>query len=115
MPHAFVSYVRDNSSEVERLVRDLRSAGVEVWYDRDSLKAGSRWAEAIAAGIESGGFFLACFSKEYASRERTYMDEELVVARALMAQRRDDRSWLIPLLLNGCTPGGVGLLTDPVL
>ncbi len=115
MPHAFVSYVRDNSSEVERLVRDLRSAGVEVWYDRDSLKAGSRWAEAIVAGIESGGFFLACFSKEYASRERTYMDEELVVARALMAQRREDRSWLIPLLLNGCTPGGVGLLTDPVL
>ena len=115
MPHVFVSYVRDNTPEVECLVRDLRLAGVEVWYDRDSLKAGSYWAEAIVAGIESGGFFLACFSKEYASRERTYMDEELVVARAMLAQHRENRSWLIPLLLNGCTPGGVGLVADPVL
>jgi len=115
MPHAFVSYVRDNTPEVERLVRDLRLAGVEVWFDRDALKAGGRWAEAIVAGIEAGGYFLACFSKEYASRERTYMDEELAVARAVLRQRSDGDAWLIPLLLNRCTPSDVGLAADPVI
>ena len=115
MPHTFISYVRDNTRKVIRLVRDPRLAGVEVWFDRDALKAGGRWAEAIVSGIEDGGFFLACFSKEYASRERTYMDEELAVARAVLRQRGRGYDWLVPLLLNKLTASDVGLASDPVL
>ena len=115
MQHAFVSYVRDNAPQIERLASDLKRAGVQVWLDRDSLVAGERWREAIVAAIETGGFFLPCFSREYLLRERTYMDEELQVARAVLASRTVERPWCIPLLLDETSPAKVGLTRDPKL
>lgn len=111
----FVSYVRENSLEVQRLAADLARAGVEVWLDRDSLTAGERWADAIVAAIQAGSFFLPCFSREFVLRERSYMEEELHVARAVLASRRLDRPWCIPLLLDRSSPSDVGLNDDPVL
>ncbi len=111
----FISYVRDNAAQVERLASDLERSGVSVWLDRASLVAGERWAEAIVAAIRSGAFFLPCFSAEYQRRERTYMAEELHVARAVLAERTVDRPWCIPLLLDATSAADVGLAADPLL
>ena len=113
MPHSFVSYLHEDSPTVERLVDELRRAGVETWFDRESLRAGGRWAEAIETAIESGGFFIACFSRAYARREQTYMHEELAVARRALRARARERAWLIPVLIDGCSPQEVGLTADP--
>lgn len=115
MTHAFVSYVHDDSAAVRRLVGDLRRAGVAVWIDRDSLRAGERWAEAIERAIRGGAFFVACFSRAYVRRERRYMDEELAVARAVLADRSIGRDWLLPLLIDEVSPEAAGLTRDPSL
>lgn len=35
--HVFISYCRDNSSEITQLRKDLMDAGEQVWWDQDIL------------------------------------------------------------------------------
>jgi hypothetical protein len=100
--HVFLSYVRENATVVDRLVRDLQLRGVSVWLDRERLVAGQRWRDAIRTAIRAGDLFIACFSREYLGRNRSYMNEELTVAIEELRQRATSRSWFIPVSLDGC-------------
>src|SRR5207244_3285891 len=61
MRHVFISYVREDTQQVNRLCADLASYGAEVWLDRDSIQPGTRWREAIRCAIQDGDYFVACF------------------------------------------------------
>jgi signal transduction histidine kinase len=102
MPIAFVSYVREDKSLVDRLVSDLESNGVEIWIDRKNLRPGERWPDAIRRGISGGDFFLACFSPNYLQRSKTYMNEELILAVEELRKRPIDTGWFIPIRLGAC-------------
>ena len=56
MTHVFISYVRENQLEVDRLADDLRNAGVDVWLDREQIAPGRRWQRAIRTAIVDGTF-----------------------------------------------------------
>jgi hypothetical protein len=100
MPHVFISYVREDSDPVDRLARDLRTAGAEVWLDRDRRRPGARWQDAIRQAIQRGAFFLAVFSKNSTSRDRSYMREEVALAIEELRVRSRDRAWFLPVLLD---------------
>jgi len=80
MAHVFVSYVREDQATVDRLVEALRGSGRLVWLDREKIEPGQRWQVAIRQAIESGAYFVACFSQAYYLRARSYMNEELTIA-----------------------------------
>ena len=80
MRHVFISYVRENRDIVDRLAAELKRRGVIVWLDRNDIEPGARWQDAIKKAIRSGKFFLACFSREFNERDRSYMNEELTLA-----------------------------------
>jgi HEAT repeat protein len=101
MTHVFVSYVRENSDVVDRLVTELKKHGATVWLDRSDIGVGSRWKAEIKKAIKSGNFFLACFSKEYDERQKTYMNEELIQAIDMLREMPAHRTWFIPVLING--------------
>jgi hypothetical protein len=101
MSHVFISYVRDNSEVIQRLSASLEARGVNVWLDRDKIRPGYRWKAAIRDAIREGAFFIACFSREYHERPKTYMNEELTLAIEELRQRPTDRAWFIPVLLPG--------------
>lgn len=103
MTYVFISYIRENSVIVQRLVDELRGAGIKVWLDRDSISPGCLWQDAIKEAIEQGGFFLACFSKEYQNRQTTFMNEELAIAFDLLIKHNFGRNWFIPLRINQCS------------
>jgi hypothetical protein len=98
--YVFISYVREDDELVDRLVRDLREYGVEVWLDRDKLLPGQRWRDSIRRAIREGALFLACFSHSYEMRERSYMNEELSLAIHELRSRPYDRQWFVPVLLT---------------
>ena len=100
MSHVFVSYVHEDVLNVDRLVFALRSVGVRVWLDRDSISPGARWKDAIRDAIQGGAFFIACFSKSYTARVRTYMNEELTLAIEELRLRPRNREWFVPLILD---------------
>lgn len=99
--HVFLSYVRESADEIMRLARALERLGVEPWLDRTHLAPGTRWREAIREAIHSGALFVACFTRHSASREKSYMNEELTLAIDELRQRPTDRKWFIPVVLDG--------------
>jgi hypothetical protein len=98
----FISYVRADAKAVDALADAIRAAGHPVWLDRDDLDGGVRWKSAIRQAIREGLAMVACFSPAYAERERTYMNEELVIAIEEIRQRPTDRTWFIPVRLGDC-------------
>jgi len=102
MSHVFISYIRDDQALVDRICEELKSRGVEVWLDRTSIRPGQRWKDAIRTAISEGSFFLACFSNSYASRDSTYMNEELTLAIDELRLKSFRREWFIPVLLSEC-------------
>lgn len=53
MPHVFLSYVRENEQQADRIATDLQAAGASVWLDRYNITAGQRWQDAIRHAIQS--------------------------------------------------------------
>jgi hypothetical protein len=98
--HVFISYVRENRKVVDQLAKELRDSGATVWLDRNDIEPGARWRDAIKKAIRSGKYFIACFSKEYRGRDRTYMGEEITIAIDELRIRPHDKTWFIPVLLN---------------
>lgn len=102
MAHVFISYVRENQKEVDRLCGELTRHGVKVWLDRNDIKPGSRWKDAVRSAIQQGDFFIACFSEKYRRRDKTFMNEELDLAVAELRKYGPERPWFIPILLGDC-------------
>jgi len=99
--HIFISYVREDAGEAERLALDLEALKLTVWLDRTNLAPGQRWRDAIREAIRTGDLFVACFSRAYAQRHRTHMNEELTLAIEELRARPTDRAWFIPAVLAG--------------
>ena len=78
MGSVFISYVKENNSEVDRIHQELESHDIKVWRDLQDINPGERWKRKIRNAIREGAFFIACFSKEYNKRDKTYMNEELM-------------------------------------
>ena len=102
MHYVFISYLRENKDKVDKLCEKLTSHGIEAWLDRRELDPGDRWKRKIKKAIHDGAFFIACFSKEYHKRDKTYMNEELTLAIEQIRQLHIDRKWFIPVKLDDC-------------
>jgi class 3 adenylate cyclase len=100
-PHVFISYVREDRRLVETLCGQLRHNDIAVWLDREKIRPGQRWQIAIRRAIEEGAFFIACFSKSYSLRAKSYMNVELSIAVEQLRARPTDRAWFIPILFEG--------------
>lgn len=99
--HAFISYVREDSDEVDRLQELLEASGVSVWRDKDQLWPGQDWKIEIQRAITTGSLaFLACFSRNSEARDVTYQSEELIVAVEQIRLRRPGKQWFFPVLFD---------------
>ena len=65
----FVSYANEDVEAASRLAEGLRSAGLEVWFDKDALQMGDDWARSIRRGIERCSLFLPVISRRALSEE----------------------------------------------
>jgi len=115
--HVFISYVRQDAAAIDRLAADLRNAGLLPWVDRMNLVGGQRWKGAIRKAIQDGAGVVVCFSSNYSSRSKTYMNEELTLMIDELRRRPTDKSWFIPVRLDYCaipdrTISGVETLHD---
>jgi len=101
--HAFISYIREDSTQVAQLQELLEVKGIRVWRDTDNLWPGEDWRAKIRHAITDGAIaFLACFSRNSVARIKSYQNEELVLAMGQLRQRRPEDSWLIPIRFDDC-------------
>jgi hypothetical protein len=107
--HAFISYVRENTKQIDKLAANLRSQGIDVWLDRDAVRPGIYWKDAIKDAIQEGGHFVACFSQSYHRRKKTFMNEEILTAIDILRQYSFGQVWFIPVLLEECNVPAVSI------
>lgn len=98
----FVSYVRENTEEIDRICKRFKIEGIDYWLDRDQIEPGKIWKQAIKDAINDGAFFLACFSKEFVAKNQSYMNKELLLAVDILTTKPYDSGWLIPIKLSPC-------------
>ena len=99
----FISYVHENSHDVDLLQQTLESAGVRVWRDTADLWPGEDWRAKIRHAITADALvFVACFSRQSNAREVSYQNEELILAIEQLRRRRPGEPWLIPVRFDDC-------------
>lgn len=99
----FVSYVQENLDDVKRICQAFNEAGISYWLDKDNIKPGTFWKQAIRDAIDNGAFFLACFSEQQTGKMKTFMNEELLLGIEILRQKPFNSGWLIPVKLSPCT------------
>ncbi|MDQ3913919.1 MAG: toll/interleukin-1 receptor domain-containing protein [Actinomycetota bacterium] len=102
-PHAFISYVREDAQDADRLQRFLEGAGIKVWRDTKDLWPGEDWRLNIRQAITNNALvFIACFSDNSAARATSFQNEELVTAVDEFRKRSPGQTWLIPVRFSDC-------------
>jgi TIR domain len=95
-PTVFVSYTNPDKAKARRLANDLAAQGVRVWFDENSIVAGTSIPDAVQAGLTQARYLLICWSTH--SAKSRWMKEE---ANAfLMDQLARGRKLMIPLLFQ---------------
>ncbi|SPT59866.1 toll/interleukin-1 receptor domain-containing protein [Actinomadura madurae] len=96
--HAFISYVREDKTQVDQLQQVLEAAGVKVWRDTEDLWPGEDWRIRIRKAITAGSLaFIACFSENTEKRYSSYQNEELILAVEQMRRLPPGRVWFLPV------------------
>ena len=74
-----------------------------MWRDRANLWPGENWRVKIRDAITHDALvFTACFSSHSAARQKSYQNEELMLAIDQLRLRRPDDPWLIPVCFDNC-------------
>jgi len=67
--YAFISYASVDRERVEPIVQALAAAGINVWMDRNDLRAGSNWAAEIVQSLRGcSALLVACSPAAFESR-----------------------------------------------
>jgi hypothetical protein len=93
MPKIFISYSRVDSEFAEKLVTDLRSAGVDLWFDQHDIVPGDRWDSAVESALMTSPRLLVVLTPDSVASQNV-MDE---VAEALKLGKR-----IVPVLHRQC-------------
>jgi len=99
--HVFISYVEEDTAEVDKLCRLLQQADIPYWRDRKDLEVGDAWRQKISDAIRNDSLiFVACFSENSVVKTRSYMNEELNLAVSEFRMRPPGATWLLPVRFN---------------
>jgi len=93
MTQVFISYSRKDLAFVKRLAKDLKDAGLEVWYDLSGLEVGQRWGNEIQKAIRKSQYFMAVMSPNSVDSE--WVEREFLYSSNLKLK-------VIPLLYKAC-------------
>ena len=102
MTQVFISYSRKDLAFVQRLAKDLKAAGLEVWYDLAGLEVGTHWGKEIQKAIQQSQFFVVVLSpnsteSEWVEREFLYAGNHNVKVVPLVYETCDMPLWSLNL------------------
>ncbi len=96
----FLSYASQDAEAAQRICDALRTAGLEVWFDRNELVGGDAWDQKIRKQIKECALFVPLISANTNARAEGYfrLEWKLAVDRShLMA---DDQPFLFPIVVG---------------
>jgi TolB-like protein/tetratricopeptide (TPR) repeat protein len=107
LSHAvFLSYASQDAEAAQRICEALRSAGVEVWFDRSELRGGDIWDQRIRREVHDCELFLPVISANTTSRREGYFRLEWDLADQRTHMMARDRTFIIPVCLDATAEAG---------
>jgi hypothetical protein len=97
----FVSYARQDYPQVAQLYQQLKSAGFNPWFDKESLDGGILFEPAIENAVRKADLFIACVSS-HSITKRGFLQKELMSALEIWRKKGPDDIYLIPVRLDQC-------------
>ena len=96
----FISYASEDREYAAALRDALEAAGMEVWFDRDDLRAGDHWKTEIAAGLDSCSLFIPIVSVHTRTVGGRYFRTEWSHATEAVKRRPESQRFLMPLAID---------------
>jgi len=101
----YVSYAREDEVIAEFVVRQLKEAGLSVWFDKQALQPGEDWTKAGAEVITKWcGAFLSLISVNTARREIGNFFQERRLAAERMASLPSNTRFYFPVRIDEGQP-----------
>jgi TolB-like protein len=96
----FLSYASEDAESAARICEVLRSAGIEVWFDREDLRGGDAWDLKIKKQIHECALFLPMISAHTNVRTEGYFRREWKIATRRLQDIADDTAFLVPVVID---------------
>jgi len=96
MPNLFLCYASRDKDLANKLVIDLRNAGISVWLDKDESLLGHDTVDDVYDGIRNSQFFALLLTPELI--KSTWLSQELDAGKVKTIEK--DVATIIPLLLK---------------
>ena len=96
----FLSYASEDAEAAERIATALRSAGVEVWFDKSELRGGDAWDQSIRKQIKTCALFLPVISHTTHDRREGYfrLEWKLAIDRSHLMDA--NLAFLLPVAID---------------
>lgn len=98
----FLSYASEDATAAEQIKTALEEAGVDVFFDRDQLKAGNDWELKLRRNIRDCSLFIPLISRETLTPGRRFFRVEwnLALEEAQMASFSHEEAFLLPIVID---------------
>jgi TolB-like protein len=96
----FLSYASQDAGAARRICEALRAAGVEVWFDQNSLRGGDAWDASIRRQIKNCALFIPVISRNTHQREEGYFRLEWKLAVDRSHLMTSSRAFLVPVAID---------------
>jgi hypothetical protein len=96
----FLSYASEDREVATALARQLETAGLDVWFDRDDLRGGDRFGDVIKARIRNCSLFVPILSRNVLTVEPRYFRREWNHAVEVAELIPPTRSYLFPVAID---------------
>jgi TolB-like protein len=96
----FLSYASDDVEAAERIATALRSAGIEVWFDREELRGGDAWDQKIRQQIHDCRLFVPIISANTEARLEGYFRREWKLAADRTESMASEVAFLFPVVID---------------
>src|SRR6516165_7996360 len=105
----FLSYASEDAAAAERVAAALRSAGIEVWFDKSELRGGDAWDRRIRDQIHDCRLFIALISAHTEARDEGYFRREWKLAVDRTHDMLEKKAFLLPVAIDGTPERGAAV------
>ena len=96
----FLSYASEDAPAAQRIADALRSAGIEVWFDREELRGGDVWDRRIREQIHDCRLFIPIVSASTEARVEGYFRREWKLAVDRTHDLSERVAFLVPVAID---------------
>jgi TolB-like protein len=96
----FLSYASQDAAAADKICRELRAAGIEVWFDQSELRGGDAWDATIRKQIKACALFIPIVSKNTHARDEGYFRLEWKLAVDRSHLMTANKTFLLPVVID---------------